>query len=340
MDSYLNGVADVRRLIEGIAGDRGLGVSMFAVVREAAAEPFVFRTIDVSRSQQTEDFDRDVVLSALEEYADPDKRYATLDVAADLRGTIARLAVDGFPLVDLPNNPTRSDKDKRLFPAFLNALPSLLSQYDQGLVQSLSFDDFDRVAGMLFIYQFEKDNILYGYQKMLRSSMLRRSSLLLRTVGGSGFRLFTDGSIKISNHFDFIVVGDEIAAARPSTLIQQFRLIESRKERALEVKDTIARFVDSTDLLEERVRLSRTRTISKLLRISDSPVAKMEARFLRKRLENSDEYAGQFKFDKSDRIAVGDAATLDRVLKMLNNEIVTSPISDAVYESEIKDRIR
>ena len=108
----------------------------------------------------------------------------------------------------------------------------------------------------------------------------------------------------------------------------------------MEVKDTIARFVDSTDLLEERVRLGRTRTISKLLRISDSPVAKMEARSLRKRLEKSDEYAGRFIFDKSDRISVGDAATLDRVLKMLNDEIVTSPISDAVYESEIKDRIR
>ena len=88
------------------------------------------------------------------------------------------------------------------------------------------------------------------------------------------------------------------------------------------------------------MRLGRTRTISKLLRISNSPVAKMSAHSLRERLEGSDEYANQFDFDENDHITVGDGATLDRVLKMLNDEIVTSPISDAVYESEIKDRIR
>lgn len=80
--------------------------------------------------------------------------------------------------------------------------------------------------------------------------------------------------------------------------------------------------------------------VRKLVKVQASPVLRMERSVLRRRLSEIDAYRNEFTFDDDDRIVLRYKKDIRPLLKMLNDEIVHSPLTGTMYESPNKTLIQ
>lgn len=126
-----------------------------------------------------------------------------------------------------------------------------------------------------------------------------------------------------------------------ATLEQQFGFVDIFKSHASDVRRELTDLIaDEQDLLQGQIDAATMSTVRKLVKVRVSPVLRMNRAVLRKRLSEIDAYRDVFTFDDDDKIVLRYKKDIRSLLKMLNDEIVHSPLTDTMYESPNKTQIQ
>lgn len=126
-----------------------------------------------------------------------------------------------------------------------------------------------------------------------------------------------------------------------ATLEQQFGFVDIFKSHASDVRRELTDLIaDEQDLLQGQIDAATMSTVRKLVKVQVSPVLRMNRAVLRKRLSEIDAYRDVFTFDDDDKIVLRYKKDIRSLLKMLNDEIVHSPLTDTMYESPNKTQIQ
>lgn len=312
-----------------------LSVAMFAVVSCPGKRGMEFRQIDVDQDDSTRRFDATLMESGLSVFTSEDTSYESFEDSLAIKDAVGVLLLDDVRRAQ--GSPSDSDGDSPILKLVADVRGSH-EAYIAGSIPTLEKDEFGRVVGLVFAYSCESlDEPLYAYQKVQRSSVMQQSRFLYRIKGGSRFGLFTEESIKIVPSFDFLIVPDALLVLKPTTIEQQFAYQAVLQRNASVVVSQIEGLVAGAEVIGDKVAADRRRVVKKLLRIKSSPVMRMSASELRARLESEELYRGKFEFGPDDRVIVYDD-NVESVLKMLDDELLRSPLTDTVYESEIKSQ--
>ena len=113
------------------------------------------------------------------------------------------------------------------------------------------------------------------------------------------------------------------------------------KNHALDVCQELGDLIiDEQNHLQGQIDAATMSIVRKLVKVQASPVLSMERSVLRRKLSEIDAYRNEFTFGDDDRIVLRYKKDIRPFLKMLNDEIVHSPLTDTMYESPNKTLIQ
>ncbi|EOS52883.1 Kiwa anti-phage protein KwaB-like domain-containing protein [Adlercreutzia caecimuris] len=301
-------------------------VSMFTVLKpESNKQSFTLKCIDVKRGDDTAEFDRHLFNNALDEYLKEDVIHADIREALEDKNKIAVASVEFFAS-------TQKEGDVSKVSELCDKARELSN--DDKQCESFTLTDIDRVLGIIFRYAVGQDTI-YAYQKIPRMWVAKKTGMLIPNA--KGFRLYTKESLRFGAHFDFLICADRLFARTIATLEQQFGFTEVFRNHATVVRNGLSSLIcDEKDFLQDQIDAGRMSVVRKLVKVQSSPVLEMERAILRKRLSEIPAYQNAFTFDEDDKIVVKFKKDIAPLLKMLNDEIVHSQLTDVVYESPNK----
>lgn len=308
----------------------GDSVSMFAVLESQSEQgTFALKCIEVKRNDDTLEFDRHLFESALEAYTNEESAYADIREALEDKNKVAVAHVDFFV----------GNEEEGTGGQVLELCEKAMHlAQDNESCEVFSVDDIDRVLGVVFRYAVGKDAI-YAYQKVPRMWVAKRSGMLLPRK--EGFELYTKESLKFGAHFDFLICAQYLFVRKIATLEQQFGFVDIFKNHASDVcRELGDLIIDEQNLLQGQIDAATMSIVRKLVKVQASPVLRMERSVLRRRLSEIDAYRNEFTFDDDDRIVLRYKKDIRPFLKMLNDEIVHSPLTGTMYESPNKTLIQ
>lgn len=292
-------------------------ISMFAVVADSD-QYFQLRGIGLDRDEGTQEFDLEILESGLADYTDPELM-APIDDAIEDNGKIAVIPLDYFNI-----DKKEVSKISRLL-AMVDDLSQENSHYEQ-----LSPSDISEVLGIIFCYRVGADTV-YAYQKTQNMWAVKHSKLF---IVNEKIKLYTKESLRIGNKFDFIIYNEVLYVKKFNVLISQFAFMRTLRMHATTLVAQLNNIVSDTNkFLVNKVEGEDKRTIRKLIKVQNSPVLNMSPISLKTRIESMPEYQNTFKYDEHGRIEIVHKKDINNLLRVLNDQVLQSPLTDARYES-------
>lgn len=303
-------------------------VAMYGVLLGDSKQ--IFRKVEVKEAREIDEFDRGLLRSALDSYCSQENEIVYLSFVDSLS---VKKSVGVLKIADLL--PESREDETSTIRSFLVRVGGLHEDVRNGAVPPLRHEEIEKVDGILFVYQI-KDQTLYAYQKITKSYLLKKSAFLGWHPDNALFKLYVGPIIRFAEKFDFIVFNEYICSIAPSTIVNQFGYIDELQSKAANVLDGFGHLLSNASFILSRIEKRRIRTINRLLGVGASKVRELNSAQLKAKLLSIEQYANQFKFDEEEKIVLETPNDVERVLKMLNDELVISPLTETVYESENK----
>lgn len=322
-------------------------VTMLAVVKRPRESAFEFRTISLKGTSDVEAFDNALLDEALRPYTldDSEVQYLPFELSLDVKNSIGVLDIDAVSQEKTPEEGGLRPPEKLLnFVQSVQAIPKQLIRQE---IDPLTDANFEMTIGILFIYSCFRDGKLFAYQRLTGSSHLQHRSILLSlsdkmiNPGNTSFELANTNALSIGHRFDFLILNNNLVVMTHQVLEVQFAYRAVLQKRAKTILNSqLSRYLSDSSLIDERLSGNAAQLIRRINRLSNSPVLRMSPTELHAALEGVEDYKGKFKFDDDGLIIVKSAEDVDEALKMFNDSRVRSPLTNATYDSEVKQLIR
>ncbi len=347
---YLKAVDDLNDVINKLGQDISGRVEVYAVTSDESGDhPFRLRRVRLDHTtSQGRAFDNETFASALAEYGIQTqitstaqaKRvdYGPLERLFDERGVIG-IGDIGELCASAPEDDGTEHPRARLLDHFCDTLAA--EPRDRSRIADLIEGEVPFSIGLAFRYITDaaSGGCLWGYQRLHRTPAARRSGMVIMSSGET--ELYFGESIKIEGRFDFIIHGNTLYTRSLDVLRSQFGFNYLTQELALNAAQTLGDIVsDQENLIIDSIFQYQT-CANKMLKVAreESPVLSMAAPELHRKIDQMPEYNDQFEFDEEDRLEIHRKRDVRRMLDMMSDNILISPLTGATYECRTKKRI-
>lgn len=201
--------------------------------------------------------------------------------------------------------------------------------------------DQDNLMGLLFKVSLDSKKF-WAYQHIYQVRLIKRSkSLYAVLTKGDTYVPLDKDVIKIDSRIDLIIIGKSVITSNISLMQSSFgfeKYIRTEAEKTIAIiKDlNIVSNIEKFLAFETQRKLTNAK---KLLKAKNSPVLKMERAHLIEQLKTHNRYKNIFDFDEDDKIKISSQKDVGELVKMLNDCIVHSELTDTDYDSMSKNAL-
>lgn len=209
--------------------------------------------------------------------------------------------------------------------------------------RALAAEDVSRVCGLLFKYVTGAGDAqcVVAFQRTQRMWIQQKSSYLLFDGVQAKPEAFSSRSIRVGTTFDFVLFGDNVFFRNLRALEILFKFNRLVSQRAKDYADTLDPIVADFEKLDERIEASRG-VANKLLKMQreGSPVAELSPDELEMRANRIAYYSRKLKFNEDGKIMLTTNREVNDFLRMLNDDFLVSPLTQAEYEARSKKPLK
>ena len=216
--------------------------------------------------------------------------------------------------------------------AFLDTYDSVTASYNER--------DIEHVFGFAFRLNVNDSNI-WLYQQVVYPQMIKRSKhLYAMLLKDSLYTVLDRDILKIENKIDCLIIGKSIITSKIDLMQKSFHFETFvRKEAAktillisnMELVDNLDRFI----ALGDRKSLTNAK---KLMKAKRSPVLRMKKDVLLDKLRTLPRYKDKLEIQNG-KIRISNQKQAIEFLKMLNDSILKSELTDTEYDSSVKTEL-
>ena len=197
--------------------------------------------------------------------------------------------------------------------------------------------DQNLLIGLLFKINLN-DQAIWFYQHIYQVRMIKRSkSLYAMITKGDTYVPLDRDILRIDSRVDILIINNSLITSNISLLQQTFgfeKYVRSEAAKTIQTIQSLDIISDVGKLLafEDKPKLTNAK---KLLKAKNSPVLKMTKTNLISSLQKHPRYKNKFQF-KDGRIVVNAQKDVAELIKMLNDDIVRSELTNQEYDSSNK----
>ena len=190
-----------------------------------------------------------------------------------------------------------------------------------------------------YVFRINKnDDYFWLYQHLYPIKLLNRSKAVYAILNtGVTYTTLNKDIFRIEPRIDAAIIGESIFTTKTDLMQKFFGFDQYIKEAAERTIGNIKQMslVKDTTKLEELLGKDRLTDAKKLMSAENSPVFGMDQSILCERLKKHSRYKDKFQYDDNMIIIETQKAASD-FLKMLNDDIVKSELTDQEYDSHSK----
>ncbi len=208
------------------------------------------------------------------------------------------------------------------------------------IADNYSEKDQDSLAGLFFRINLN-DDVIWLYQHIYHVRLIKRSKSIYAVLSPGDKYIPLDRDIfNIDSRIDLAIINGSIITSNISLLQQSFgfeKYIRSEAAKTIQTIETLDILSDTSKLLafEDKAKLTNAK---KLLKAQKSPVLDMDKTALISGLQKHPRYKNKFKFEKG-KIIINSQKDVAELIKMLNDDIVRSELTNQEYDSTAKNRL-
>ena len=170
------------------------------------------------------------------------------------------------------------------------------------------------------------------------SRMNRAKSIFAFFDGVETYKPIESDIFRIDHKFDFIIVGDFLAVKNWKLLQQNFGFENYVRSMA----DQYVQGIERMDFISDTTRLRECsadfKFAKKLMKLKDSKVLQIEGPELLRRIASHSYYSSKLRTDSSTgKILVSTKTSVTELLKMLNDSVLHSELTDINYHATAKE---
>lgn len=206
----------------------------------------------------------------------------------------------------------------------------------QKVCDTYSEKEQDSLMGLLFRINLNDNNVWF-YQHIYPVRMIKRSKSIYAMFSNDTYVPLNRDVLQIDSRIDFLIIGNAIITSNINLLQKHFgfdEYIRSEAKQAIGIIDELDIVSDMSKVFafESKEQLTNAK---KLLKAKNSPVLKMEKKELISKLINHPRYKDKFTFENN-QIVINSQKEVKEFIKMLNDDIVRSELTNSEYDSSNK----
>lgn len=179
--------------------------------------------------------------------------------------------------------------------------------------------------------------ILYKHHYPI--NVLKKQSTINIFKNGDTFKEVDDDIFKIDINFDFILIGEYLIVNKLKTLETRLGytdVIYAKAYENIEIINTL-NFIENLDMLKESIK--NNRLAKKLNKVQKSPVIKVIQNEQEKVISFIQGHPSlmQIQFNKDNKLKLNSKASVERFLKLLDDDYLHSQLTDMLYDTNNKD---
>lgn len=201
------------------------------------------------------------------------------------------------------------------------------------------FNEDDQINLVGLLVKINKDNdVLWLYQHKYKMTRMDRKSFLYAVLNGENcYESLEKDIFRIDHKFDFVIVDDYLAAKNWKLLQQNFGFEIYVRSVAAQYVDGIEQMGIVADMTTLREYSNDYKFAKKIMKLKDSKVLTLDRETLLNRVFAHPYYFSMLTKDQSSgNIKVATKKAVTNLLKMLNDSILHSQLTDVDYESANK----
>jgi len=203
--------------------------------------------------------------------------------------------------------------------------------------ESFTENDRDYLFGFVFHFSINT-KVLWAYQHVYSTSISKKSNGLFAIISGESIFNKIDNKkiFCIENRVDIVIIENTICPVKIKILEQYFGFeiyVRSEAQKTIEkIKETkIIKSIDKFNVFISKTKLTNAK---KLLQIKNSPILSITANIVTERISKIPRYSN-IKIENK-QIVVETEKDIIGVLKMLNDDLLRSELSQKEYDSPSK----
>jgi len=190
-----------------------------------------------------------------------------------------------------------------------------------------------------FAFRFNLNNTFFwAYQQAYSMNILKAQKGMFLFNTGKVFAKYKNDLVRIDCRVDMLIIDNYIVTDNLKLLQSKFNFDKLIREEAEKTISSIGKLgiinnMDKLMCFEAKQELTNSK---KLMKISKSPVLKMDKFVLLKKLESLSRYKDKFKIVNNE-IIIKTNKDIIELLKMLNDDYLVSELTGQEYDSSAKD---
>lgn len=212
----------------------------------------------------------------------------------------------------------------------ISGYASITAVYDESAQEFL--------MGFLFRINTNDDAVIWAYQNVYQQQLVKRSKSVFAMFAGNTYVPLDRDVLKIESKVDFLLLDSSLIALNIGLLERNFGFEKYiRAEAKKTVQAVLAMGILSST--EKFAALENKLTnAKKLMKAKRSPVLEMSPTTLIQKLSEHPRYKDKFSFT-GNKIVIKSQKNALEFIKMLNDNIVRSDLTNQEYDSSIKERL-
>lgn len=188
-----------------------------------------------------------------------------------------------------------------------------------------------------------EDNYFSIYKHIYPITILKENTMMRFIRIGNEFEKLNSDILQINTSIDFLFINNEsLIVNNLATLTKAYgynEIIKNQARQKIELIESLD-LIDNIDELAEFVK--NTKYAKKFLKInSESPVFKLEKSDMIKFIRDHPKLSRQIRFNETeDKIKLDTKTSKEKVIGVLNDDILKSNLTNVDYESESKSTMR
>ncbi len=234
------------------------------------------------------------------------------------------------------------DDDRKVFyeiPQTTDYCPfGFLSNHSQ-ITDKYSENDVDDLIGFAFKLNVN-DTIVWIYQQVNYPQLIKKSKNIYAIISGGAYTTLKKDVLKIERKVDCLIIDKSIITTKIELMQRVFHFEDFVRGEAQKTIQFISEMgivsgVDKFLSLADKKALTNAK---KLYKAKNSPVLRMKKEVLLDKLSTLPRYKGTFEISEG-QIQINNQKQATAFLKMLNDSILKSELTDAEYDSTVKTEL-
>lgn len=246
-----------------------------------------------------------------------------------------QIVADSFEL-DIIDNIADNRKIFYEIPQNKNFFPFKSINNYQKVIDAYSEKEQDSLMGLLFRINLNDDDIWF-YQHIYPVRMIKRSKSIYAIFSDDTYVPLNRDVLQIDLRIDLFIIDNRIITSNINLLQKCFgfnEYIRNEAQKTISIIDELDIVSDISKVFafESKEQLTNAK---KLLKAQNSPVLKMKKEKLISKLKKHPRYKDKFNI-KDNKIVINSQKEVNEFIKMLNDDIVRSELTNSEYDSSSK----